>query len=493
MTDGIRFNPPPGWPTPPPGWTPPEGWTPDPSWPPAPPGWQFWAVDEQPAPDPPPPPPPVAPAEQPHLGDAAATSPPPAPPTASVPETEDSPSDGAGPDPETAEAPAPEEPEAVAPGVAELRAKVKGLEAELARLRDASEPGHDDVVDLDDERVLQDVGIYRYHHPLETAAAYQDRLRDLQDRIKSEVKSGAAIDASDMFTFNNSLARGRKMTADLSKLMLRAYNAEADNAVRALRAGNVLTATKRLAKSRDAIARLGSMMEMKISDSFHALRVEELELTADWLMKVQEEREAAREERERLREERKAEKELAAERERLDKERAHLANALATVAGSGDAAAAEELQAKLDLIDSAIEQNDFRTANIRAGYVYVISNRGAFGPNMVKIGLTRRLEPLDRIRELGDASVPFRFDVHALFFSEDAVTLEAELHQAFESRRVNHVNLRREFFFASPEEIRSVLLDKLGNLLGFNDRPEATEYHQSRSLWPEGVGSGANL
>lgn len=408
-----------------------------------------------------------------------------------MPDTEASPSDEGDPDPKAVEASAPKEPDAVTAEVAELQATIKGLEAELARLSDASGPGDHGVVDLDDERVLQDVGIYRYHHPLETAAAYQDRLRDLQDRIRAEVKSGAAIDVSDMFTFNNSLARGRKMTADLSKLMLRAYNAEADNAVRALRAGNVLTATNRLAKSRDAIARLGSMMEMKISDSFHALRIEELELTADWLMRAQEEREAAREERERLREERKAEKELAAERERLDKERAHIANALVTVAGSGDTTAAEELQAKLDLIDTAIKHNDFRTANIRAGYVYVISNRGAFGPNMVKIGLTRRLEPMDRIRELGDASVPFRFDVHALFFSEDAVTLETELHQAFENRRVNHVNLRREFFFASPEEIRSVLLDKLGNLLEFNDRPEATEYHQSRSLWPESVRSSA--
>jgi len=404
-----------------------------------------------------------------------------------VPDAAEAPTDEVDSNPNGAQTGTPGQLAAANDEVEELRAEVRRLEEELAQLRNAPDSTGQGVVELDDERVLQDVGIYRYHHPLETAAAYQDRLRDLQDRIKDEVKSGAAIDASDMFTFNNSLARGRKMTADLSKLMLRAYNAEADNAVRALRAGNVLTATNRLAKSREAIARLGSMMEMKISDSFHALRVEELELTADWLMKVQEEREAAREERERLREERKAEKELAAERERLDKERAHNANALTTVMGNGDSAAAEELQAKLDLLDTAIEQNDFRTANIRAGYVYVISNRGAFGPNMVKIGLTRRLDPMDRIRELGDASVPFRFDVHALFFSEDAVSLEDELHQAFESRRVNHVNLRREFFFASPEEIRTVLLEKLGNLLEFTDRPEATEYHQSRSLWPESV------
>ncbi len=125
------------------------------------------------------------------------------------------------------------------------------------------------------------------------------------------------------------------MTADFSKLMLRAYNAEADNCVRGLRAGNVDTAKRRLEATATAVARLGSMMEMRINPAFHQLRIEELELTADYLLKLQEEREAQRAERERLREERKAEHELAAERERLDKERAHYANALGGLERSG--------------------------------------------------------------------------------------------------------------------------------------------------------------
>jgi hypothetical protein len=368
--------------------------------------------------------------------------------------------------------------------VAELRAALAAVRAELEALRTTGD-GDDGLVELDDERVLQEVGIYRYHHPLENADAYKDRLRDLQERIKEAVKAGDAIEASDMFTFNNSLAKGRKMTGDLGKLMLRAYNAEADNCVRSLRAGNVLTAKKRLEASVTSIAKLGSMMEMQISPGYHALRNEELELTADWLMKVQEEKEAAREERERLREERKVEAELAAEKERLAKERAHFVNALEALRTSGDDAdGIAELEAKLAGLDEAIEQNDYRAANIRAGYVYVISNRGAFGRSVVKIGLTRRLEPTDRIRELGDASVPFPFDTHALFFSEDAVTLENELHKAFADRRVNVVNERREFFFATPEEVRSVLADKVGNLLEFTDDPESTQYLQSRGYWP---------
>jgi len=363
-----------------------------------------------------------------------------------------------------------------------LRVRVSELEAEVARLTTIS--GSADAVDLNDERVLQEVGIYRYHHPLENAAAYKDQLASLSDEVKDMVKQGSAVLASDMFTFNNSLAKGRKMTGEFSKLMLRAYNAEADNCVRALRAGNVITAKKRLEASVTAIARLGAMMEMRVNPQYHQLRCRELELTADYLMKVQVEKEEAREERERLREERKAEQELAAERERLTKERDHYANALKAVEATGDQDAITELTEKLASIGQAIEHNDFRAANIRAGYVYVISNTGAFGPNIVKIGLTRRLEPMDRVRELGDASVPFPFDVHALFFSEDAVTVEADLHRAFAARRVNHVNLRREFFFATPEQVRIELASRIGNLLEFVHEPEATQYLQSKGYWP---------
>jgi len=362
------------------------------------------------------------------------------------------------------------------------------LEAENAALRARLESmagGAAEVANLDDERVLQDVGIYRYHHPLENAIAYRDRLDELSLRIAEVVRSGSAINKSNMFTFDGSLAKGRNMTNDLAKLMLRAYNAEAENIVRTLRAGNTTGALKRLNATRDAIAKLGKMMEMCISDAFHALRVEEIELTADYQMKKEEEREAARAERERLREERKVELELAAARERLDKERAHLVTVLEKLRANGEDN--PDLERKLAEVDGAIAQNDFRAANIRAGYVYVISNRGAFGGQVVKIGLTRRLEPIERIHELGDASVPFRFDVHAIYFSEDAVSLESELHSRFAERRVNWANDRKEFFFATPAEVREVLAEKLGNLLEFAEHAESTEYLQSIRYWPDHV------
>ncbi len=332
--------------------------------------------------------------------------------------------------------------------------------------------------------MLQDVGIYRYHHPLENAAAYKERLAQLEGRIDEVVKTGRAVLGADRFTFDGSLAKGRKMVADLSKLMLRAYNAEADNCVRSLRSGNISTATKRLASAVAAIEKLGAIMEMRVNPEYHALRVAELELTADYQMKRQEEREQAREERELLREQRRAEAELAAEKERLDKERAHYVSALEALRAKGDDVAAAELAGRLAAIDKAIAANDYRIANIRAGYVYVISNIGAFGPNIVKIGMTRRLEPMDRVRELGDASVPFRYDVHAMFFS-DAVALENELHKTFADRRVNYVNERREFFFATPAEVRAALLEKDGGLLEFHESPEAPEYFQSVGHWPD--------
>ena len=332
--------------------------------------------------------------------------------------------------------------------------------------------------------MLQDVGIYRYHHPLENAALYKDCLAQLDAQVDEMVKVGKAVLAADMFTFNGSLAKGRKMVADLSRLMLRAYNAEADNCVRSLRSGNISTATRRLQAAMAAIEKLGAIMEMRVNPEYHALRVTELELTADYQVKIQEERERAREERDLLREQRRAEAELAAEKERLEKERTHYLNALEALRSNGDEAAVEELTGRLADIEKAIATNDFRITNIRAGYVYVISNIGAFGPNIVKIGMTRRLEPMDRVRELGDASVPFRYDVHALHFSNDAVTLEHELHKTFANRRVNVINERREFFFATPAEVREVLLEKTGGLLEYTERPEAPEYFQSVGRWP---------
>lgn len=145
----------------------------------------------------------------------------------------------------------------------------------------------------------------------------------------------------------------------------------------------------------------------------------------------------------------------------------------------GDEAGAARLREQLAEVDRAIESVDYRAANIRAGYVYLVSNIGSFGEKMVKLGLTRRLDPMDRIRELSDASVPFNFDVHALFFSKDAIGIETAMHQRLANLRVNIVNRRREFFRATPLEVKAHLGELAGELLEFQELPEALEYRQS--------------
>lgn len=255
--------------------------------------------------------------------------------------------------------------------------------------------------------------------------------------------------------------------------------AEADNLVRAMKPYALKTATERLEKMRISISKLGVSMKIEISDAYHRMRINELELTSDYLAKVAQEKEHEREEKVRLKEEATARREYEAEQARLEKERAHYETALRALVAKGDTTAAVELEAKLGEIQHAIDGVIERAANARAGYVYVISNIGSFGEEVVKIGMTRRLDPMDRVRELGDASVPFRFDVHAIIFSEDAVGLEGALHQRFAERRVNLVNDHREFFYVTPHDVKEALVALQGSLLSFVESPEAIEWHQS--------------
>jgi hypothetical protein len=339
-----------------------------------------------------------------------------------------------------------------------------------------------EVTTTEETALLQEVGVYEYRHPLSDSVEYKDALKGLRERIKEMTRAdGGAVRGNTNWSVDGSAAQGRKMVRDFSKLMLRAYNAEADNLARGMKPYKLDSAVDRLGKVVTTIARLGRTMDIHISGPYHELRVYELELTADYREKQAEEKEREREERERLREEQRAQKEMERERARLEKERQHYLNSLDALREKGDAEAIARLEAELGEIERAIVDVDYRAANVRAGYVYVISNLGSFGEGIVKVGLTRRLQPLDRVRELGDASVPFRFDVHALFFSEDAVGIESTMHERLSDRRVNKVNLRREFFYASPAEVKAHLLEVAGDLLSFEETPEALEFHQSKS------------
>lgn len=366
---------------------------------------------------------------------------------------------------------------------ARLQAEVAAHQHQLAAVRSELAALRQDVVETRETAILQEVAIYDYRHPLDDAAAYKARLATLKDEIKAATKRDHAVVGATSWTVNGSEAQGRKMVKDFSKLLLRAYNNEVDNLVRTMKPYKLETSIVRLGKTRETIARLGKTMTISVTDYYHHLRVQELELTADYLAMVAEEKERAREERERLREERKAMQEFKREEERLAKERSHrhavLARLESSGAGEGEIATA---RAALEQVEAALAGVLEREANIRAGYVYVISNVGSFGPDIVKIGMTRRLEPMDRVNELGDASVPFKFDVHALVFSEDAVGLEADLHEALADVRVNLVNRRREYFYTTPSRVQELLLERRGSLLEYVEDPEALEWHQSSNI-----------
>ncbi|MBX9386905.1 DUF4041 domain-containing protein [Streptomonospora nanhaiensis] len=518
--EGYRYNSPPNWPAPPPGWVPPPGWRPNAAWGPAPAGWQFWvpvaspSVPPQPAADPPP--------------EGGPGQPQPSTQPSATPLV----------DTEIGLFGARSKARELANKVNRLAEENARLRAELERLGvlDAVELEEvkrrlgDDIAELqqrhtrefeqaqqahrqveaahhaevaravaeserlwarigelqrqivvtEDIAALQEAGVYEYAHPLDDSVAYKAELAVLKDEIKAmNRKDGGAVQAITNFTLNDSLAEGRRMVGEFSKLLLRAYNNEADNLVRGMKPYKLATAKERLGKTRSTVEKLGRSMDIRISHNYHRLRLRELELTADHLNKLAEEKEREREEKARLREERLAQAELEREKARLEKERRHYENALAALRAKGDEGGAQRLQGQIDDIAKAMDDVEERAANVRAGYVYVISNLGSFGERMVKVGMTRRLDPLDRVRELSDASVPFNFDVHAVHFSNDAVGVEGELHRRLADKRVNRVNQRREFFYATPAEVRELLESVAGDLLQYTETSEAAEYRQS--------------
>lgn len=372
--------------------------------------------------------------------------------------------------------------DALALEVGRLREQRLTLTRELAVLNRRVRGARAVLVETDERALLQEVGYFEYRHPLENSLSYKERLDALRVRIKGAVRDRTAVTTRPGWMVNGSAKEGAALTRDFSTLMLRAYNAEADNCLRTVRPHTVAAVTQRLVKTREAIAKSGAVMGIVIDETYHGLRVAEISLVAEYQARLELEREELRDARRREREEARALAELEREQARLLTERSHHESALARLRAIGDAAGVRELEGKLAAVDAGLHGIHERQANTRVGHVYVISNPGAFGECVVKIGVTRRLDPLERVRELSSASVPFGFDVHALIFSQDAYALEAALHGVFTERRVNRVNMRREFFFVSPGEVRKVL-GRVGrdHVVQWTDTAEAIEWRRSRA------------
>jgi hypothetical protein len=365
---------------------------------------------------------------------------------------------------------------------ADLARQIESAEQELAAANAELSAVRSEVLDVRQVADRHNVGFYDYEHPAETSVKLADELTAVRARIKDKLREKTAVTTVSGFTFNGSAREGSKFVRDLSALLLRAYNAEAENCVKTVKAGNLHTAAARLGKAREQIAKRGTMIGLQITSDFHGLREKELELAARHLEAVAIQKQLEAEARAEAREAVKAQREWEALKAKQKKEVDHYANVLIQLQAAGDLEGVQRVQEQLDEAEAKLADAEDNALNTRAGYVYVISNLGAFGDGVVKIGMTRRLNPMDRVRELGDASVPFLFDVHALFFSKDAVGIETMLHRHFAAQRVNLVNLRREYFYATPAAVKHALVQHHVELVEYQENAPAEEFAASRDL-----------
>lgn len=353
------------------------------------------------------------------------------------------------------------------------------------------------IATFDDAILVQDFGLYEPRFDFANSTQFRDELKCCRAQQRDAIKEINQQVGNSTWTVNGSVQKGRKMVRETTKLLMRAYNGECDEIVRKVKATNVSKSIEQVYKTADAINRLGSTLGISVPPPYQQLKEREVRLAYEFALQKEREKEALREAREQEREARKLAQEIAAARKKLEKERKQYLSAYKEIAerlkGASDEeradleAKADELKAKLDDVDAAVADVDYREANQKAGFVYVISNIGSFGEGVYKIGMTRRLDPMERVRELGDASVPFNFDVHAMIFCDDAPKLEAALHHEFEDRKVNIVNQRREFFKVSLSEIEEVVKRNYDKTVEFSEVPDAEQFRTSEELRKRGI------
>ena len=367
---------------------------------------------------------------------------------------------------------------------------VTKLDSQISVLNVALTEKQKQLAVFDTDINVLDYGLYKPTFEFANSDLYKTQLTKLRDMQKQCIKNDDAAYGNTNWQVNGSLSQGRTMVNNYKKLLLRAFNVECDDIVANVKVSNLERSIERIHKISEQISKLGKTMGIGISPGYVRLKIDEVKLALDFQQKKQEEKERQKELRAQEREEAKVLKEIEEERKRLKKEQAHYENALNVILSQieKNGETAELLEKKVQLenqiidISKAIEDVDYREANRKAGYVYIISNIGAFGENVYKIGMTRRLDPQERVDELGDASVPFNFDVHAMIFTEDAPKLETALHNAFEKKKLNKINTRREFFAVTLEEIKSEVRKNFDKTVEWIDIPEAEQYRQSKLI-----------
>jgi hypothetical protein len=373
-----------------------------------------------------------------------------------------------------------------------MNCELNDIAAQLHTLYDSIEQKKALLIQTDEQLLLQEFGLYEPKYDFCNSDDYQNRLLQIRQKQKDMIKEGTAVTGNMKWTVNNSLAQGKKMVQDMQKLLLRAFNSECDEVINKVKYSNFDASLKRISNSHIAISKLGIIMQVGITKPYYDGKIDELTLALEYQQMKQREKEAQKEAREQMREEAKLQREIEEARRTTAKEKSHYENALKKItvqleSASGDEKAMleskkQELEEKIEDAEKAIKDIDYREANQRAGYVYVISNIGSFGENVYKIGMTRRLDPTERVSELGDASVPFDFDIHAMIFSDDAPALEAALHRAFDNRKLNMVNMRREFFKVSLQEIKEEVKKHYDKTAEFIELADAEQYRISQKM-----------
>lgn len=393
---------------------------------------------------------------------------------------------------------------------AEIVAKYQNVidvDLEVSRLREIAEQQQDDIEGLrasysdkrgiydrllselaifDDRLAFAEMGVYEPHFDFKDSDDYKVAISNIRDEQKAMITSKTAVYCTTKWHVEGSIAKGQTMTNRNIRLTLRAFNNEADAAISSARWNNVNAMEKRIIRAFEQIDKMNVSNTIYIAPDFLKLKLTELYLTHEYREKLKMEKDD-RAESLRLA---KDEQRLIRDMEEAEEQEAHYARMLSKAKEEAASIAGTQLDAFSDQI--AILERDLAEAHAKAerakamaertrsGYVYIISNIGSFGDGVVKIGLTRRLDPLDRVRELGDASVPFLFDVHAVIYSDDAPALERALHLEFDAVRVNAQNYRKEFFRAKIDEVHSAV-QRLAPTATFFKDVEAQEYQETLS------------
>ena len=340
------------------------------------------------------------------------------------------------------------------------------------------------VAVFDEKLAFAEMGVYEPHFDFTDSEDYKAAIVQVRERQKFMVSNKSAVISKTAWTVDGSASKGQTMTNRNIKLTLRAFNNECDAAIANARWNNVNAMEKRILNARTQIDNLNASNSVVISQEYVQRKLDELYLTHEQREKVKAERDERAEAARLAREEQK----LLRDMERAEEDEAHFQRLLNRARSEAQKSVGPQLEAyneKIKILERDLAEAHARAVRAqslaektRSGYVYIISNIGSFGEDVVKIGLTRRLDPIDRVQELGDASVPFSFDVHAIIYSEDAPSLERALHGEFDKLRVNAQNYRKEFFWARIDDVEAAV-KRLAPSAPFFKDIEAQEYRET--------------